>query len=678
VSAPGVTDLVDPDVLVILRAAASDLYADAAGTLDLERALSDLAVVRDVTNILAASPDLRARLALQHAHDLLTPDASDARQRADRILALLKSRGDTARREAAALKRGTAEERRTTRAEATLAQLRGERDAAVARSVTASATIDSLRTKVAELDDAVRAESRPADLSVSTADATQSAMRDPRLVARRLQDALELNAVPLDKAAVVVPPEHRDTALGWVKAVLAELANPTVARRQAAARALAVEMLGGGVEVGGSCALVSADSTRILVDAGTRPGAQTSEQMMPPGLTAALAAGPVDAIVLTHAHADHIGWVPAILAAYPQIPVYATEGTADLLPTMWQDSAKIYSGRDRAPGPVPYTEQDVRTALGAVVPLPYGRLVQVGDLSFTLFPAGHILGAAGVHVTDGQHRVVISGDVSRDGQQTVSGWDLPEDAINPDLLVLESTYGATPINAARSAVVDDFIRDVQRTVAGGGRVLVPAFAIGRAQEIAMLCAERLPNVPVRIDGLARDITTLYEKHTGANGKPLSIWSDLCRPVPRGHTSSEVEQFKSGVIVTTSGMLAAGPVVTWARSILPDPASAVAIVGYQEPNSPGGHLLRKAESGEPFTLMGPDRRPVAVEVNAAVRRYGLGAHASSADLVAIATQVRAASTMLVHGDQDAREALSARLSSRYLDLVVPDKAWRAPA
>lgn len=660
---------VDPGPLEAVRAALVHLAA--GRDVDIDAALADPDAVRETLRLLARHAPLRAAVHPTHPDAVTDPDPVVAGAAVDQVIAQMKARADQARKQEKAAKRGTAEQRRLARLEADLTRVRNERAAATQRAADATAVAADLRAALADLTAAIREESARADAADAVARATRDSLTEPRTLARHLLQALDTEPQVLQASLVVAPDAQRATIAGWVRQVLSEIATPVLGRARARAQALSVTMLGGGVEVGGSCALVTASGTRVLVDAGVRPGATTVAQMPPPGLAAALEAGPVDAVILTHAHADHCGWVPAVLATCPGVPVYATAATADLLAPMWSDTVRIF---DRGDGPGPYAAGEVTAALAAVHPVPFSRPVQVGALTFELFPAGHILGAAGVHLSDGTHRVVISGDVSPAGQSTVGGWQLPEAARRPDLLVLESTYGASPAHRGRGAALEELVRDVELTVNAGGRVLVPAFALGRAQEVALALSEALPTVPVFLDGLARDITDVFEQHTGPDGRPIRVWSDTVQAVPRGQTAQWARRTNRCVIVTTSGMLTAGPVVTWAAQILPDPRSLLAIVGYQDPGSPGGQLLRVVERGERVDLPGPDGAPWPVEVNAPVRRYGLGAHASADDLVAIATHAHAGATMLVHGDPAARDALTDRLVRRHLPVTDPDTAW----
>ena len=681
-SAPGTLEHVPADVIEVARATMVVLGASDA---DAGRAAADIEAVRDTMRLLPLHAPIRALVRARITDPtgtvarLLDPQDSTSGKELDNVLADIHARGNAARRAERANRRGTATDRRIARLEAELAQARREVEGAQANAQHLLARVETLTASNAELVEALEdAESR-SQAHRDAAASARAALSTPRVTARHLLSALEADTALLEQAAIVVPEQvEREHVVEWVRSVLSELADPRAGRAAASARAMSVRMLGGGVEVGGSCALVTAGSTRILVDAGTRPNVTAFAQMAPPGLAAALAEGPVDAIVVTHAHADHGGWVPAVVAQCPGVPVYATAQTADLLGTMWADSARIYSRTLNGGGPVPYGDEEVSTALAAVDPLLLGQATQVGDVRIELFPAGHVVGAAGVLLDDGETRVVVSGDVSGPGQLSVAGWELPAPAHRPDLLVLESTYGAAGALASRDAVVTEFLRDIELTVSAGGRVLVPAFALGRAQEVAMLIARHLPNVPVRVDGMARAVTDVFEKHTGADGRLMAIWSDQVRPVRRAGTYSEVDRFTSGVIITTSGMLAAGPALTWARAVLPEAKSLLAVVGYQDPNSPGGRLLTLSGSGDTWRLPNSKGGFDRVEVNATVRKYGLGAHASSDELVRIATGVQATTTMLVHGDPGARSALGERLEARNLDVVRADTPWTAPA
>jgi Cft2 family RNA processing exonuclease len=204
---------------------------------------------------------------------------------------------------------------------------------------------------------------------------------------------------------------------------------------------------------------------------------------------------------------------------------------------------------------------------------------------------------------------------------------------------------------------------VARVTGAGVRVLVPAFAAGRAQEIALLCAQRLPGAPVIIDGLAREVSRLYEGHDDPDGKPLEIFTTQVRPVAPGTTATEIAAFGTGVIIASSGMLAGGPALTWARHLLPDPRAAVAIVGYCDQNTAARRLLDLAQTGGRLLELPGGNGSPPVPVAAAVSSHQLGAHASADELVTIAAAIKARHVMLVHGQPPGQRKLRHRLQLR---------------
>jgi Cft2 family RNA processing exonuclease len=317
---------------------------------------------------------------------------------------------------------------------------------------------------------------------------------------------------------------------------------------------------------------------------------------------------------------------------------------------MWNDAVKVFERTrheraaygDPAAKP-PYKQTEATAAQYRIRELAYGRGMEVADgVTIELFPAGHILGAAGVVVTAGSSRVVVTGDVSDIAQASVPGLVVPDSARHADLLVIESTY-CRPGGKPRAQEIERFVSTVAETVKTG-RVLVPAFALGRAQEVVLTLRDRLPDVPVLVDGMAKEISRIYQTQTAGTDRPLEIYGDNVKEVLPGSRREQNMALRRGVIVTTSGMLSAGPAVQWARWILPDPNSALLVSGYQDEESPGRALLDLAEGeGLTFSLDGQD-----IEVKANVAEFKLSAHANRNGLTSIVGDVAPRQTMLVHG------------------------------
>ena len=607
-----------------------------------------------------ATPNMRAG---SHTRTRETPPAPSNTE------AVRDRRASNAEKQLARTKKKLERDRgRLTFAENERDEARRERDAAINDRDEALTIIESLRAELA----ATRAREAALAGDVQAAArllATTLAPSQPAAVETdvREQDradnsagisTLELADADIPVRAAPGPVFTAVTAAGLSSsvflAVLGAIADPpaqvpdSVPAMFTRDRDISLTPLGGGTEIGGSCMLVEVGDVRILVDVGSRPR-PVSNDLGPPDIAVATA-GHIDAIVLTHAHNDHSGYAPVLTSRYPNLPIYCTADTAALLPTMWNDAVKVFERTrheraaygDPAAKP-PYTQTEATAAQYRIRELAYGRVMELADgVTIELFPAGHILGAAGVVVTAGSSRVVVTGDVSDMAQASVPGLVVPDSARHADLLVIESTY-CRPGGKPRGQEVERFVSTVAETVKTG-RVLVPAFALGRAQEVVLTLRDRLPDVPILVDGMAKEISRIYQSQTVGTDRPLQIYGDNVKEVLPGSRREQNIALRRGVIVTTSGMLSAGPAVQWARWILPDPSSALLVSGYQDEESPGRALLDLAKGeGLTFNIDGQD-----LEVKANVAEFRLSAHASRNGLTSIVGDVAPRQTMLVHG------------------------------
>ena len=260
---------------------------------------------------------------------------------------------------------------------------------------------------------------------------------------------------------------------------------------------------GGASEVGASCYLLRVEGKNLLFDAGIR---MDSAKDKLPDFRVIQEKGGVDAIFISHAHLDHTGALPLISREYPNAPIYMTHATKDLVRVLLYDSLKIM---DRQEGEIPiYAEVHVENMLGRILCFSPEYTIQPFndvDIKVTFIHAGHFAGACPVFLQSGEGSLFYSGDISLTNQYTVGGAAVPK--LRPDIAIIESTYG-DKLHANRQMEEDRLIQMVGEVIDEGGKVLIPAFAVGRAQEVILFLKRamnryKLPRFKVFVEGMVR-------------------------------------------------------------------------------------------------------------------------------------------------------------------------------
>ena len=394
--------------------------------------------------------------------------------------------------------------------------------------------------------------------------------------------------------------------------------------------------IGGGNEIGASCYLYQVDGVKVLVDAGIR----FSKKEPFPDFDFLKALAPeLDAIVITHGHVDHCGSLHLLSSLYPETPIYATHETAQILSLMVEDAIKVrFIGSENPEEWKEYRLLD--EALSRIERRDFFDRIEVKGVEISLLPAGHILGAASVAIYHGDGEVVYhTGDISLTPQETVGGAVLPKGE-RVSLLVSEATYRYSKKRFDRERSVEEFYKSVRETVERGGKVLIPAFALGRAQEIILLLTEgmkrgEVPPITVYVDGLAREITSVYE-----NLLEKRIFNYYVQPAPsyRGLSFEEAcsENLREAdCILSTSGMLMEGtPSFIYGKLLSKRRGSSIIMSGYLVEESFGYKLLH-------------DRR-VLKEFKCRVERHHFSAHADGVELKRIEEELSPKKVALVHG------------------------------
>jgi metallo-beta-lactamase family protein len=394
-----------------------------------------------------------------------------------------------------------------------------------------------------------------------------------------------------------------------------------------------IEFLGAAGTVTGSKHLINTSDSidgnsglQVLVDCGLFQGEKQWRERNWQNLP--ISAARIDAVILTHAHLDHSGWIPRLVKNGFRGPIYCTAATADLCGILLPDSGHLqeedaaFHNRHKTSKHEPalplYTEQEARQALERLKPVPYEQEIQVGaGLSFRFFRAAHILGSsmAQVHaIANGSARtLVFTGDIGRVRDSTVAPGKVvhsgPEEPGSPDVLVMESTYGNREHPTADPR--PEMARLIRQTVERGGSVIVPAFAVERTQKLLFILKElmesgQLPRVPVHVDSpMAIEAVQIFLNHSeefsddtraliARYGSPLN-WPDFFFDATVEQSKRINESAYPCIIVSSSGMVTGGRVLHHLAQRLPDPKNLVMFIGFQSPGTRGALIKGGAKT-----------------------------------------------------------------------------------
>lgn len=435
--------------------------------------------------------------------------------------------------------------------------------------------------------------------------------------------------------------------------------------------------LGGADEVGASSYVLNIDDVTIVVDAGIRVGSSAQTGAMP---DFDRLPDHIDAILVTHAHADHTGTLPTLSERYPEAPIHTTVGTLHLLEVLQGDVVRRQEDDDaseRESDEVSMTAEEVEACIARVRAHPFlepfAPIEGREDIAVRFVPSGHILGAGMLVIDAPEGRVVGWGDYSVIPQETIGGLD--RGALKQilrerraDVFVTEGTYGNSRKHPSRPRETERFLERLENVAARGGTTLIPAFAVGRAQDlVAILRAAkqegRLPDVPVYVDGMVRPVISIYENlaHQMYPGldEPLSLL-DAGLGIYKANAQSRAKILAGGhpgpaVVIASSGMLIGGRSVEYARALAPEAANAILISGYQDAESPGRALLGLKRGGR--LRIGAKE---SVSVQCEVDRYYTSAHADWSQIRRTVEKVGARKVALVHGEPRALHRLRKKL------------------
>ena len=448
-----------------------------------------------------------------------------------------------------------------------------------------------------------------------------------------------------------------------------------------------LRFFGGADEIGASSTLIEIEGTHILVDAGIRMGPDEDSQL--PDFPEFDEIRMLDAVLLTHVHTDHTAALPVLetnLSA--NVKTYCTPPTKAITRVLLEDSARRMCREEREKGKHPrYTRDDVTAALKRMELVSWLKPVSVSNsVKATWIPAGHILGAAMIYIEGESESILITGDVSITEQLTVPGVKVPG-WCKPDVMVMESTYGDRLHEVSREQEAKRLVEDVAKVIEAGDQVLIPAFAVGRSQEVililkrAMEC-KQIPKFPVYVDGMVQQVNNIYSRFSVElprefqrkveQGEDL-FYSDVVEKVECDNKRESILREGPCCIVASSGMLIGGKSSFYAARLASDPKNLIAITGHQAPGTPGEALWDWAKAGRPPDQMWQLKDQDPVRMRCQVGKYTLSAHADSKELAALVEKVKPHRLLLVHGEAEARGELfkSVRKKSPYIGVKLPE-------
>lgn len=409
---------------------------------------------------------------------------------------------------------------------------------------------------------------------------------------------------------------------------------------------LKVRIFGGGREVGRAAVGLQHDDKRfLLMDYGVNFD-ENDKPRLPEHVRPTNVAG----LILTHAHLDHVGAAP-LLGITGRVPVVTTSLTKRLSELMIRDFIKI-SGYY-----LPYEEADLINMLENTYEYSYGAEANVEGYSVKLINAGHIPGSSMAYVEVNDSKVIYTGDVNTIDTRLVSRASNP--GLTADTVIIEGTYGWIE-HPSRGLVEKEFIDSIREVTDRGGNVLVPAFSLGRAQEILSLLYERFKG-DVYYDGMVRQIYEVLVSYPEYINKYESLLKskEEFKPVVRPSQRRRVVEGDGNVIVASAGMLKGGPALYYLKRFAGNPGNAVFMVSYQAPGTPGRSLL---EDGIPSEEVGP--------VKARVQWFDFSSHAGLDGLLELLREFRGVSRIIIiHTSEKAGSVFMSKVKEGFNDVEV---------
>lgn len=419
---------------------------------------------------------------------------------------------------------------------------------------------------------------------------------------------------------------------------------------------------GAAQEVGRSCILVESKSAKILLDSGIKLGEKEEHPIIPDELLKS-----VDALILSHAHLDHCGYIPHLYSRGFAGDIYAIKPTLELVNVIINDYMKISKPKD-------VTKEGIAAMPKHYKMVEYHKDFKIKDLTIRLLQAGHILGSAMVEVSDGATRLLYTGDMNLKSTRLLDPADTEH--LSANVLITESTYGGKKdVFPSERAVLGPMIESMKETINKGGKIIIPSFAVGRGQEVLFLLDNYIrsgviPKVPIYIDGMISKAMRIYRHNVIYCKDEIQKRILMSEEDPfkspnfnevkdKAHRTKIMAEEGAAIIVTTSGMLKGGPVIRYLQKLAGNSNNKLILVGYQAVDTPGRALedgAREIELGE---------KKIKVKINLKVETYHLSAHADRPQLIKLMGQISGLrKVFIIHGEANKSNELYEEAKGKY--------------
>jgi uncharacterized protein len=438
---------------------------------------------------------------------------------------------------------------------------------------------------------------------------------------------------------------------------------------------LKLTFFGAAGEVGRSCIMVESEKAKIILDAGIKLGKEVEFPLITDQEIKSL-----DGVVISHAHLDHSGFLPHIYSTGYEGFTYTTKPSFELTNVLLSDYMRISMPKNVTKEGISQMQKHHRL-------MEYHQEFKINDLAIRLLPAGHILGSALIEVSDAKNKILYTGDLNLRTTKLLD--PAYSEHLAADTLITESTYGGNDdVFQSEKKVMDQMLASIKDTIIQGGKVIIPSFGVGRAQEVLLVLDDYMksgliPSVKIYMDGMISKAMRIHrhnviycrdelQKRILMNDDDPFKSKNFFSVTTKQQRSRIMHGNESAIIVTTSGMLTGGPVLTYIEHMAGDPKNKMILVGYQAE----GTLGREIENGAKRVRIEEREGTGAgkeVHINMKIEKYHLSAHADRQQLMTFVGKVSGLERVfIVHGEpsksKDLQEALRTKYDARHPQLA----------